>query len=310
MGGTSNASSWVWVLFSLITMICNAIIPTFTPVVNQYAYGSGIIGSYFLGTAFITLIGVVLLTLVNGSSWSIVLPSFGLVLSGLIYGAGTLSLQKSVERAPSPALATLLPRNRALVNAMLAFFVFGVSSSFWKGGDIYLTQAMLVAIALVATKSYNKGSDEEHGWQTYSYMSMLLLAISDVIVKNVVGYGHLLTNLSWFSISAAIIPMLSNFRKTGNFMFKYRDPSREDNTGIVPLFVGLIGVFAIKIISQYIAIGVAPDSANVRAIGSLAVPLTIVLTNYFRGFEYKMKDILLMGAFSVVGLMSGIRSLL
>lgn len=307
MGDPSN---WTWVLFSVITMVCNAIIPTFTPIVNQYAYGSGIIGSYFLGTALITLIGVILLTLINGSSWSLILPPVGLILSGLIYGAGTLSLQKSVERAPSPAIATLLPRNRALVNAMLAFFVFGVSRSFWLDGDIYLTQAILVIITLVLTKSYNTGSGEEYSWQPYSYMSMILLAMSDVIVKNVVGYGSLLTNLSWFSISAAVIPMISNYRKTGNFVFKYRDPSREDNMGIVPLFLGLIGIFSIKIISQYIAIDVAPDSANVRAIGSLAVPLTIVLTNYFRNIEYKPKEIILMGLFSVVGLISGIRSLL
>jgi len=305
-----SINTWIWVLFSFITMVCNAIIPTFTPVVNKYAYGSGIIGSYFLGSAFITLIGIILLSFINGSSWSIVLPSFGLVLSGLIYGAGTLSLQKSVERAPSPAIATLLPRNRALVNAMLAFFVFGVSSSFWKGGDVYLTQAILVAFTLVLKKSFNTGTGEEYSWQPYSYMSMLLLAISDVIVKNVVGYGGLLANLSWFSISAAIIPMISNFRKTGNFIFTYREEHREDNTGIVPLFLGLIGVFAMKIVSQYIAIGIAPDSANVRAIGSLAVPLTIVLSKYFRGIDYETKDIVLMGMFSLVGLMSGIRSLL
>ena len=290
-------------------MICNAIIPTFTPVVNQYAYGSSIISSYFLGTALITLIGVILLTLINGSTWGIVFPPIELLLSGLIYGAGTLSLQKSVERAPSPAIATLLPRNRSLVNAMLAFFIFGVSRGFWLDGDVYLTQAIFIAIALVLTNSYNKGSGGEHSWQPYSFMSMILLAISDVIVKNVVGYSSLLTNLSWFSISSAVIPMISNFRKTGSFIFKYRDPSREDNVGIVPLFIGLIGVFSIKIISQYIAIGVAPDSANVRAIGSLAVPLTIVLTNYYRNIEYKQRDIILMSMFSIVGLISGIRSL-
>lgn len=307
MGSMNN---WLWVLFSFITMVCNAILPTFTPIVNQYAYGSGIIGSYFLGTALITLIGIILLSLINGSRWSLVLPSFGLVLSGLIYGAGSLSLQKSIERAPSPAIATLLPRNRALVNAMIAFSVFGVSSSFWKGGSIYLLQAILVAFTLVLKKSFNTGTKEEYSWQPYSYMSMLLLAISDVIVKNVVGYGDLLANLTWFSISGAIIPMISNFRKTGNFIFTYRDHNREDNTGIVPLFVGLIGLFAIKIVTQYIAIGIAPSSANVRVIGSLSVPLTIVLSKYFRGIEYEMKDSILIGMFSLVGLISGVRSLM
>lgn len=291
-------------------MICNSLIPTFTPVINQYAYGSGIIASYFLGTALITSVGIVLLTLMNRSSWAIVYPSFGVILAGLVYGAGTLSLQKSVERAPSPAIATLLPRNRALVNAMLAFFIFGVYRSFWKDGDIYITQAILVVITLIITNAYGGATGEEYSWQAYSFMSMILLAISDVIVKNVVGYMDLLANLSWFSICAAIIPMISNFRKTGNFVFQYRDPSREDNEGIVPLFILLIGIFAMKIVSQYIAIGVAPDSANVRAIGSLAVPLTMVLTKYFRGINYTMKNIVLMGTFSVVGLISGIRSLL
>jgi drug/metabolite transporter (DMT)-like permease len=306
--GSSEGS--IWVLFSIITMISNAIIPTFTPVLNQYFYGSGIIGSYFLGTALITLLGVILLTLVNGSSWTVLVPSFGLILSGLLYGAGTLSIQKSVERAPSPAMATIFPRNRALVNAMLSFFVFGVAGSFWSDGDIYITQALLVVITLLVTKAYNGGGGEEHSWQVYSFLSMILLSTSDVIVKNVVKYDTILTNLSWFSIFAAVIPLISNYRKTGSFMIAYRDKSREDNIGVIPLLVGMTFVFVIKMVSQYIAIGSAPSSANVRAIGSLAVPLTIVFTNYFRNISYDLKDIIPMGLFSVVGLMSGIRSLM
>lgn len=301
--------AYIWIIFSAMMTICNALLPTFTPVINKYAYGSGIIGSYFLSTALITSIGTVLFTIINGSSPSILLPSLPLIISGLVYGAGTLSMQKSIERAPSPAHATLLPRNRAVVNAVIAFVVFGVSCLIGQW-DIYITQSLLIMIVLLMYNGYGTGGGEEHTWHVYSYMSMLLLAISDVIVKNVIGYDNILTNITWFSLSAAIIPMISLYRKTGSVIFKYREEKREDNEGILPLFLLLIGIFIIKMVSQYIAIGIAPDSANVRLIGSLAVPLTAALSHYFRGINYNVKDILIFVAFTLVGLMNGIRSLL
>jgi hypothetical protein len=298
-----------WIFFSLLMTVCNAIIPTFTPILNQYAFGSGIIGSYFLGTALVTLVGILILTIMNQSSFSLVFPSIPLLIAGILYGAGTLSLQKSVERAPSPTLATLLPRNRALVNALLAFVVFGVTGIVGQW-DVYITQAILVLITLITYKSFNTSSGEEHTWHVYSYMSMILLAISDVIVKNAIGYENLLTNITWFSLASAIVPMISLYRKTGSFVFSYRHTNVDQYESVIPLLLGMMGVFAMKIISQYTAIGIAENSANVRAIGSLAVPLTALLTNYFRKIEYTSKDIILFIAFSVVGLMSGIRSLL
>jgi drug/metabolite transporter (DMT)-like permease len=176
--------------------------------------------------------------------------------------------------------------------------------------DVYITQSVLVMITLLIYKSFNAGGGEEHNWQAYSFMSMILLGVSDVVVKNAIGYEYLLTNIVWFSLAAAIIPMISLYRKTGAFVFSYREKKREDNTGVVPLFLGLIGIFGMKMISQYVAIGIAPDSANVRAIGSLAVPLTAVISHYLRGVDYTIKDIVMFVSFAIVGVMSGVRSLL
>lgn len=285
-------------------------IPSFTPIINQYAYGSGIIASYFLGTALITLLSILMLTIVNGSGVSLILPSFALVISGVLYGGGMLSLQKSVERAPSPAIATLFTRNRSFVNAMLAFFIFGVSSSFIGSVDIYIAQAILVILFIIVSGGYNTGGGEEHTWQVYSYMSMILMAMSDVVVKNMVGYTNLLTNITWFSLSASIIPMISLYRKTGDFVFTYREENREDNMGVVVLFLLLIGIFSVEMISQYVAIGIAPNSANVRIIGSFAVPLTALLTYFFRNIPHSTENLGFISAFTTVGLMSGLRSLL
>lgn len=296
-----------WIPLSIMTAICNAIIPTFTPVVNQYFYGSGIVSLYFIGTAVITFLGSMLMMFVNGTSFAF--PTIPLLVSGILYGAGTLSLQKSVERAPNPASGTLLARNRGFLNAFLAYTVFGIMSNA-NTLDVYITQAILLVIWLYITKTPVTDSTTDYPWQMYSYMSMILLAISDVLLKNMVGFTNVLSGISWFSLAGALVPILANYRKTGGNLMKRREDTREDDQGVESLFIVLIGVFVLKIISQYSAIGLAKDSAHVRLFGSFAVPLTALFSYLFRGIEHSSSELIMYTLFTLIGSISGVRSLL
>lgn len=297
-----------WVPLSLITTVCNAFIPTFTPVLNQYAYGASVVSTYFIGSAIVSIIGIVVSILVGGNM-SFVLPSMGVLFAGVLYGAGTLSIQKAVERAPTPALATVLPRNRAMINGLFAFGLFGVLTLF-RNLDIYALQSVLVVVLLVLTKSYNSITKAGYSWQMYSFLSMLLLGFSDVLVKHSVGLCSLLTNITWFSLAGSLIPGLVSLRQSGSYILKYREESREDAEG-VPLLTFLItAIFAVKVISQYAAISLAPDSASIRLVGSFAVPLTAFVSNALRGIQDNPNHIFMYILFLVSGLIVGVRSIL
>ena len=289
-------------------MICNAILPTFTPIVNSYAYGSGIIATYFIGAAVISLVGMIGMTFVSGGIGNILLPSLPVLVSGLLYGAGTLALQKSVERSPNPAVAIVLPRNRAGVNSFLAFILFGISGSFEMIG-IYIAQLAMLIMYLIQTDSFGKSSEETYSWHVYSFISMLLVSSSDVFVKNMVGIEHLLGNIVWFSLAGSIIPMISQYRKTGNLLLTPRDEKPVDDMEYITLALLLTGIFAIKVVSQYGAISLAPDSANVRLIGSFAVPLTVLLCNVFRDISIPTKEITTILILSIISFSGGVRSL-
>ena len=92
-----------WVLASLINTATVTAGPMVTPWLNQHAVGSGIIASYFVGTAAIALIVTVLV------SGHIQLPDPWVLLAGMLFGAGELSVQKATERASETAIAIAIP---------------------------------------------------------------------------------------------------------------------------------------------------------------------------------------------------------
>ena len=297
----------LWIPLSVITMICNAILPTFTPIVNSYAYGSGIIATYFIGTAIISLIGMIVMSIFSGGIGSILLPSLPVLVSGILYGAGSLALQKSIERSPNPALSMVLPRNRAGVNALLAFILFGISGSLEMTG-IYIAQVAMLIMYLIQTDATGKANNETYSWHVYSFISMLLVSSSDVFVKNMVGIDRLLGNIVWFSLAGSIIPMISQYRKTGDLLLTPRDDKPVEHTQYISLALLLTSVFAMKVVSQYAAISMAPDSANVRLVGSFAVPLTVVLCNVFRDISIPMNELYTIIILSIISFSGGVRS--
>ena len=137
-----------WLVASLINTLTVVVGPMVTPWLNQHVVGSGIIGAYFAGSAVIAAMITIL------STGHIQSPDPWVLLSGFLFGAGVLSVQKATERSPEPALAVAIPSTRAFLTATLAFVVLGSTTSFVLGSSYVIQAAMSVILILVA-REYN-----------------------------------------------------------------------------------------------------------------------------------------------------------
>jgi multidrug transporter EmrE-like cation transporter len=268
-----------------------------TPWLNQHAVGSGIIASYFVGTAAIALIVTVLV------SGHIQLPDPWVLLAGMLFGAGVLSVQKATERAPEPAIAIAIPSSRAFLTAILAFLVLGFTTSFPLGIS-YAVQLGL-CIALVAIVHVYNPRNEPTPWSMYAGIATVLLSVSDIILKYSGSFDTVFGDTSWFAIAGSIIPLVMNYTKTGTFIPTFREKGTVDPVIWWTTLGVMVCVFYLRVVTQVLSVSLAPNPALPHIIGSFAVPAVAFLAWNTGRYRVTIHEIVVLALMTFTSLTSG-----
>lgn len=286
-----------WVLASLVNTTAVVSSPLITPWLNQHAVGSGVVAAYFIGTAIIATISTVLLT---GNIQS---PEPWVLLAGLLFGAGVLSVQKATERAPEPAIATAIPASRAFLTAFLAFVVLGTTTSF-SLGITYIVQIILCILLVIFSHIYTP-KQEPTPWAMYASVAAVLLSVSDIILKQSGSFDTIFGDTSWFALAGSIIPLIMNYKKTGSFLPTFREKGTV-NPNIWWTTLGvMILVFYVRIVARVISISLAPNPALPRIIGSFAIPIVAFMAWQTGRYKITLMEIIILLLLTVTSISSG-----
>lgn len=286
-----------WVISSLINTATVTAGPMVTPWLNQHVVGSGIIASYFVGTAIIAILVTILVT------GHIQLPDPWVLLAGMLFGAGVLSVQKATERAPEPAIALAIPSSRAFLTAILAFLVLGITTSFTLGMS-YIVQLVLCIALVVIVHIYNP-HNEPTPWSMYAGIATILLSVSDIVLKYSGSFDTIFGDTSWFAIAGSIIPLVMNYTKTGSFLPTFREKGTVD-PAIWWLTLGvMVCVFYTRIVTQVISVSLAPNPALPHIIGSFAVPAVAFLAWNTGRYRVTIQEIVVLTLMTLTSLSSG-----
>jgi len=286
-----------WVVASLLNTATVTAGPMVTPWLNHHAVGSGVIASYFVGTAVIALLVTILVT------GHIQMPEPWVLLAGMLFGAGVLSVQKATERAPEPAIAIAIPSSRAFLTAILAFLVLGITTSF-SLGLTYVIQLILCGILVLIAHVYNP-HDEPTPWSMYAVLATVLLSISDIILKQSGSFDAVFGDTSWFAIAGSIIPLVMNYTKTGTFLPTFREKGTVDPAEWWTTLGIMVAVFYLRIITQVLSVSLAPNPALPHIIGSFAVPAVAFLAWNSGRYRVTVQEIVVLALITLTSLTSG-----
>ena len=286
-----------WVVASLLNTATVTAGPMVTPWLNHHAVGSGVIASYFVGTAVIALLVTILVT------GRIQIPEPWVLLAGMLFGAGVLSVQKATERSPEPAVAIAIPSSRAFLTSLLAFLVLGITTSF-SLGLTYIVQLILCVVLVVITHIYNQ-NDEPTPWSMYAVIATVLLSVSDIILKQSGSFDTVFGDTSWFAISGSIIPLVMNYTKTGTFLPTFREKGTVDPAMWWTTLGIMVAVFYLRIVTQVLSISLAPNPALPHIIGSFAVPAVAFLAWNSGRYRVTIQEIVVLALITLTSLTSG-----
>lgn len=286
-----------WILASLVNTSTVVAGPMVTPWLNQHAVGSGIIAAYFVGTA---IIAFTITFLVTGR---IQQPEPWVLLSGLLFGAGVLGVQKATERSPEPAIAIAIPSSRAFLTAVLALLVLGIYTTF-ELGITYVIQLVLCVLLVVITHIYNPQNEPE-SWAMYATIAAGLLSVSDIILKYSGSFDTIFGDTSWFAIAGAMIPLVMNFTKTGSFFPAFREKGTVKPAEWWSTLGVMILVFYLRVVTQVLSISLAPNPALPRIIGSLAVPIVAFFAWNSGRYRVTIQEIVVLALMTITSISSG-----
>lgn len=286
-----------WVVASLLNTATVTAGPMVTPWLNHHAVGSGVIASYFVGTAVIALLVTILVT------GRIQIPEPWVLLAGMLFGAGVLSVQKATERSPEPAVAIAIPSSRAFLTSLLAFLVLGITTSF-SLGLTYIVQLILCVVLVVITHIYNQ-NDEPTPWSMCAVIATVLLSVSDIILKQSGSFDTVFGDTSWFAISGSIIPLVMNYTKTGTFLPTFREKGTVDPAMWWTTLGIMVAVFYLRIVTQVLSISLAPNPALPHIIGSFAVPAVAFLAWNSGRYRVTIQEIVVLALITLTSLTSG-----
>jgi hypothetical protein len=286
-----------WIIASILNAVTVSAGPMVTPWLNHHAVGSGIIASYFVGTAAISLLVTMLVT---GHIQS---PEPWVLLAGLLFGAGVLSVQKATERAPEPAVAMAIPSSRAFLTALLAFLVLGFTTTF-SLGLTYIVQ-LILCVSLVAFVHIYNPRNEPTPWSMYAILATILLSLSDIILKYSGSFDTIFGDTSWFAIAGSIIPLVMNYIKTGTFLPTFREKGTVDPVVWWSTLGTMVAVFYFRIITQMLSISFAPNPALPHIIGSLAVPAVAFLAWNTGRYRVTIQETVILVLLAFTSMISG-----
>ena len=261
----------IWLISSVIYMLTSTAVPLITPWLNKYAFGSGIVGWYFIGSAIISFI---IGTLTNTLD---LYPDTWILLSGLLFGAGITSVQKTTERSRDPALGIAFPSSRAFLTALLSFLIIGLTSS--NTVIMFYVLQFILCILLVVVIYWKHNLENDFEWLIYAVISTFCLSFSDVILKKTGSIKTIFNDTFWFTLSGAFIPILINLKKTNSIFPTFRKLQNINKTTWYSIFLIMIAVFFIKIKSRTISISLVSNPAYTQMITSLSLPLLAFLVN-------------------------------
>lgn len=286
-----------WVVASLLNTATVTAGPMVTPWLNHHAVGSGVIASYFVGTAVIAILVTIITT------GHIQLPEPWVLLAGMLFGAGVLSVQKATERAPEPAIAIAIPASRSFLTAILAFLVLGMTTSL-SLGLTYIVQLILCIVLVVIAHRYNP-HDEPTPWSMYAISATILLSLSDIILKQSGSFDTIFGDTSWFAIAGSIIPLVMNYTKTGSFFPTFREKGTVDPATWWSTLGIMVAVFYLRIITQVLSVSLAPNPALPHIIGSFAVPAVAFLAWNSGRYRVTIQEIVVLALLTMASLTSG-----
>lgn len=290
-------SSTGWIMASIINTAAVVAGPMLTPWLNQYVVGSGIIAWYFLGTAVLCFVGMMIL------SSSIQTPEPWVLLAGALFGAGIVSVQKATERSPEPAIAIAIPASRAFLTALIAFLVLGITSSPLVT-SAYGVQAILCGVLVVIANYFNPRREPVH-WSVYAVVAATFLSLSDVILKQSGSYDTIFGDSLWFSLAGSAVPLILNAKKTGSIFPTLRDKGTILPQHWIPVLGVMILVFFIRITTQVLSVSMAPNPAYPRLIGSLAVPIVAFLAWNTGRYRVTLQESVVLGLITISSIASG-----
>jgi hypothetical protein len=282
---------WQWILPAIVGAVTNTIIPVATPFLNQHVVGAGIIQWYYI-VASILSITVSILT----GAFFTTIPSVWIFLSGLLYGAGTLAIQKATERAPDPGVSIAIPMSRAFLTALLTFIILRIAPNPTSLVGAYGLQAILcgILVAIVHTASSTTTSttmstpaitpttpSQEPQWYVYSIAAAFFLSIADVVLKHSHSTHHIIGNLAWFSLAGAFVSTLFNYKQTSSLFPAFRDQGTISPTTWWSQFGSISLVFLVGVIAQFLAITYATNPAYPTMITSIAIPLSAIVSQWY-----------------------------
>lgn len=292
---------WDWIIPSAVNAVTNVIVPVSTPSLNKHVVGSGIIGWYFVVAAGISL----LISVLSGTLFQ-EMPNVWVLLSGVIYGGGMLAIQKATERAPDPGVSTAIPMSRAFLTALFAYFFLSIAIP-WKLYGTYILQAVLCIILVIVIHYYNP-MGEPVSWYVYSVISILLLSLSDIILKRSGSTDDVLGQMFWFTLMGAAVALVMNYKKTGSFGFSFREKDTVKDTEWYKDFIGVAMIFYIKILTQFMGTIYSPNPAYPRIITSIAVPITAIVSRWTHRRTIMPIEIVILSAMTITTIWSGVLS--
>jgi hypothetical protein len=252
-------------------MFTSAAVPLVTPWLNKYAFGTGIVGWYFLGSAIISFILGILTNSLD------LHPDILILLAGLLFGAGISSVQKTTEKSKDPALSIAFPSSRAFLTAMISFFILGLSST--NTMILFYILQFILCVVLVIVIYLKHSFENNFEWLIYTILATFCLSFSDVILKGSGSINTIFNDTFWFTLAGSIIPLLINFNTTQSILPKFRKHENVDKKLWYSIFLTMILVFFLKIKSRTLSISLVSNPAYTQMIISLSLPLVALIFN-------------------------------
>jgi hypothetical protein len=308
----STYDPWQWILPAIVGAVTNTIVPVATPFLNQHVVGAGIIQWYYIVASILSI----MVSILTGAFFTTI-PSVWIFLSGLLYGAGTLAIQKATERVPDPGISTAIPMSRAFLTAILTFIILRIAPNPTSLVGAYGLQAILcgilVAIVHTSTSSATLSTptittttpSKSPEWYVYSIAAALFLSIADVVLKHSHSTHHIIGNLAWFSIAGAFTSTLFNYKQTGSLFPAFRDQGTISPTTWWSQFGGISLVFLMGVIAQFLAITYAPNPAYPTMITSITIPLSAIVSQWYHHRKTNPIEIAVLTGLTATTLLAG-----